>query len=113
MIIHIIYYYMHICMYIHFLHFPTEEAKVAVHSSLLLLLGQLAVLSKFGREGLLLGELMSSCLELLEDPELLLLLVLLEPELFFLLSIWLLGFTDLSDYSALLELVVFLQLISE
>ena len=30
--------------------FATEEAKVTVHSSLLLLLGQLAFLSKFGRE---------------------------------------------------------------
>ena len=30
--------------------FATEEAKVAVHSLLLLLLGQLAILSEFGRE---------------------------------------------------------------
>ena len=30
--------------------FAAEEAKVAVHSSLSLLLGQLAVFSKFGRE---------------------------------------------------------------
>ena len=30
--------------------FATEEAKVAVHSSLSLLLGQLAILSKFRRE---------------------------------------------------------------
>ena len=30
--------------------FAAEEAKVVVHSSLSLLLGQLAVLSEFGRE---------------------------------------------------------------
>ena len=30
--------------------FAAEEAKVVVHSSLSLLLGQLAILSKFGRE---------------------------------------------------------------
>ena len=30
--------------------FAAEEAKVVVHSLLLLLLGQLAVLSEFGRE---------------------------------------------------------------
>ena len=30
--------------------FATEEAKVSVHSSLLLLLGQLAILSEFRRE---------------------------------------------------------------
>ena len=40
-------------------------------------------------------------------------LPLFEPELFFLLSVLLLGFTDLSDSLALLELVAFLQLILE
>ena len=30
--------------------FATEEAKVAIHWSLSLLLGQLAILSEFGRE---------------------------------------------------------------
>ena len=53
---------------------------------------------------LLLEELVGGYLELFEeDPELL----LLEPELFFLLSDWLLDFTHLLDLSALLELVVF------
>ena len=49
-----------------------------------------------------------------EDLKLLLLeleLPLFKPELFFLLSDWLLDFTDLSDLLALLELVAFLQLI--
>ena len=45
------------------------------------------------RLGLLLEELTDSHLELL-------LLLLLEQELFFLWSIWLLGFMDLSDLSA-------------
>ena len=49
-----------------------------------------------------------------EDPELLLFEpVLFEPELFFQLSDWLLGFADLSDFLALLELAAFSQLISE
>ena len=72
------------------------------------------------RSGLLLfEELVGGCPELFKDePELLLLLLepelpLFEPELFFLLSVWLLGFTDLSDSLALLELVAFLQLILE
>ena len=64
---------------------------------------------------LLLEELAGGHLELFEDePELLLLLEpelpLLEPELFFLLSNWLLGFADLSDLSALLELVAVMVL---
>ena len=64
---------------------------------------------------LLLEELAGGCLE---DPELLLLLLelelpLFEPELFFLLSNWLLGFTDLLDLLDLLELVAFSWLISE
>ena len=68
---------------------------------------------------MLLEECTGGHLELFEDnPELLLLLLelelpLLEPELFFLLSNWLLGFVDLSDLSALLELAVFSQLILE
>ena len=67
---------------------------------------------------LLLEELAGGRPELFEDDlELLLLLEpelpLFKPELFFLLSDWLLSFADLSDLSALLELVVFLQLISE
>ena len=49
------------------------------------------------------------------DPGLLLfeLELLFEPELFFRLSDWLLGFADLSDLSALLELAAFSRLISE
>ena len=70
---------------------------------------------------MLLEELEGGRPELLEDDlELLLLLLLLlpelplfEPELFFLLSYRLLGFMDLLDLSALLELVAFSQLISE
>ena len=65
---------------------------------------------------LLLEELAGGCPELLEDdPELLLEpeLPLFEPELFFLLSDWLLGFVDLSDLLALLELAAFSWLISE
>ena len=55
---------------------------------------------------LLLEELAGGHLELFdEEPELLLLL--LEPELFFLLSDWLLGLVDLLDLLALLELVAF------
>ena len=61
---------------------------------------------------LLLEELVSGHLELFNE-ELELLLLLLEPELFFLLSDWLLGFADLSDLSDLLELAAFSQLISE
>ena len=45
---------------------------------------------------------------LLFEPEL-----LFKPELVFRLSDWLLGFTDLSDLSALLELVAFSRLIPE
>ena len=65
---------------------------------------------------LLLEELAGGRPELFEDePELLLLLELelplLEPELFFLLSDWLLGLADLSDLSALLELAAFSWLI--
>ena len=62
---------------------------------------------------LLLEELAGGCPELFEDePELLLLLLepelpLLELELFFLLSNWLLGFVDLLYLSALLELAAF------
>ena len=52
-----------------------------------------------------------------EELELLLLLELelplFKPELFFLLSNWLLNFADLSNLSALLELAVFLWLILE
>ena len=71
---------------------------------------------------LLLEELAGGCPELFEDKLVLLLLLLLllelesplfKLELFFLLSNWLLGFTDLSDLLALLELAAFLQLISE
>ena len=66
---------------------------------------------------LLLEELVGDCPESLEDLELLLLLEpelpLLESELFFLLSVWLLGFADLSYPSALLELEVFSWVISE
>ena len=67
---------------------------------------------------LLLEELASGHSELLlEDLELLLLELELplfeQPELFFLLSNWLLGFMDLLDLSTLLELAVFLQLILE
>ena len=63
------------------------------------------------RLGLLLLEaLVGGHPELFEnEPELLLLL--LEPELFFLLSDWLLGFVDLLSLSALLELAAFSQLI--
>ena len=65
---------------------------------------------------LLLKELAGGRLELFEDePKLLLLLdpelPLFKPELFFLLSDWLLEFADLLDLSALLELVAFSQLI--
>ena len=67
---------------------------------------------------LLLEELAGGHPELFEDdPELLLLLELelplLEPELFFLLSDWLLGFVHMLDLSALLELAAFSWLISE
>ena len=66
---------------------------------------------------LLLEELTGDHPEFLENPELLLLLEpelpLFEPELCFLLSIWLLGFIDLMNWSALLELAVFSWLISE
>ena len=99
--------------------FATEEAKVVIHSSLLLWLGQLAILSEFrgevrlvavGRAGGGLSELFK------EDTELLLLeleLPLFKLELFFLLSNWLLAFVDLSDLLALLEQVVFSWLILE
>ena len=63
-----------------------------------------------------LGELAGGRLVLFEeDPGLLLfeLELLFEPELFFRLSDWLLGFADLSDLSALLELAAFSRLISE
>ena len=100
--------------------FAAEEAKVAVHSTLSLLLGQLAVFSEFGREvGFIAVERVGGGrLELWEDdPELLLLLLpelpLFELELFFLLSDWLLGFADLLDLSALLELAAFSRLILE
>ena len=67
---------------------------------------------------LLLEELVGGHPELFEDePELLLLLQpelpLFVPELFFLLSDWLLRFADLLDLLALLELVAFSQLILE
>ena len=61
---------------------------------------------------LLLEELAGGRPELFED-DLELLFLLLELELFFLLSDWLLGFADLLDLLALLELVAFSQLISE
>ena len=70
---------------------------------------------------LLLEEMVGGHSELFkDDPELLLLLVLLEMELplfelelFFLLSGWLLGFPNLLDLLVLLELAAFSQLISE
>ena len=67
---------------------------------------------------LLLEELMGGHLELFEDElELLLLLEpelpLLELELFFLLSNWLLGLAYFLDLSALLDLAALSQLISE
>ena len=63
-----------------------------------------------------LEELVGGCLVLFEgNPGLLLfeLELLFEPELFFRLSDWLLGFANLSDLSALLELAAFSRLISE
>ena len=50
-----------------------------------------------------------------EDPGLLLFEpeLLFKPELVFRLSDWLLGFTDLSDLTSLLELAAFSRLISE
>ena len=87
--------------------FTTKKAKFVVHSLLLLLLGHLAILlSLEERLGLL----------LLEEPEELVgghPELLFKLELFFQLSNWLLGFTDLSDLSALLELGAFSWLIFE
>ena len=90
-----------------------EEAKVVVHLLLLLLLGELAILPSLEErlDLLLLEEMVGGHLELFEDE--LELLLLLEPKLFFLLSDWLLGFVDLSDLSALLELAAFSRLILE
>ena len=72
------------------------------------------------RSGLLLLEELVEGFPELFDEKLELLLLLLEPELpllevelFFLLSDWLLGLVDLLGLSALLELVVFSQLILE
>ena len=87
-----------------------EEAKVVVHLLLLLLLGELAILPSLEErlDLLLLEEMVGGHLELFEDE--LELLLLLEPKLFFLLSDWLLGFVDLLDLLALLELAVFSRL---
>ena len=77
--------------------FAAEEAKVAVHSSLSLLLGQLPIFSKFGREvGLVVaGGPDQKSSRAIGGPRLIVVgarVAFVGAGVVFLLSVWLLGF---------------------